>query len=97
MPLRHATARELRHLRYFVAAAEEGTLTTGAELPLLGRHSPWIDGSTRLNRNRIAALATKPIGSSPRRAAKGRSWLFESQIDERNPWIDGSDPIRDVA
>src|SRR3984957_2882324 len=34
IPPRHGTAMELRHLRYFVAVVEEGSLTTAATLRL---------------------------------------------------------------
>ena len=33
MPLRHGTDMELRHLRYFIAVAEAGSVTLAAERP----------------------------------------------------------------
>src|ERR1700689_1529872 len=49
IPSRHGTPMELRHLRYFIAVAEEGSLTLAAEKrlhtaqPSLSRQIPVVE------------------------------------------------------
>src|SRR5882757_9750708 len=79
IPLGHGTAMELRHLRYFVAVVEEGSLTTAAERRL-HTSQPSLSRQIRDLENQVGAELLSRSVHGVELTAAGKAFLDHARL-----------------
>src|SRR4030088_3230920 len=79
IPSRHGVAMELRHLRYFVAVVEEGSLTTAAELRL-HTSQPSLSRQSRALEDEVGVELLSRSVNGVELTAAGKAFLDHARL-----------------